>query len=114
MDKQYTGIVVKESLEDNRTINELEVKRVEMSKSEDPADRWHMYKVIVSKGDIDKLAKTIKQGWYMHFWKGRQVIAIFRGKRFMFNFDDQETWQPVLEYGRSLGIPEEQLDFPID
>lgn len=114
MDKEYKGIIVGESLEDNRIINELEVKQIEISNSEDPADQWHMYTVTISKDVFHKLSNNIKQGWYMHFWKDRQVIAIFRDKQFEFDFDDKTTWQPVLEYGRSLGIPEEQLDFPID
>lgn len=114
MDQNYKGIIVEESLEDNRIINELDVKRIEISKSEDLADRWHMYTVIVSKEDIDRLAKNIKPGWYMHFWKDRQVVAVFRDKQIEFNFDDKSTWKPALDYGRSLGIPEEQLDFPID
>lgn len=114
MVRDYKGIIVEESLEDNRIVNEFDIQRVEISNSENSTDRWHMYTVMVSRVDIDRLAKSIKQGWYMHFWKGREVIVIFRDKQFEFNFDDKATWQPVLEYGRSLAIPEEQLDFPID
>lgn len=114
MSKEYKGIVVEESLEDNRLLNGLEVTAVEITKEENPTDRWHLYKVRASKQDIERLSKGIKSGWYMHFWKGRNVIALFKDRRFEFNFDDKSTWKPVLEYGRSLGIPEEELDFPID
>lgn len=114
MEKEYKGIIVEESLEDNRILNDLEILKVRISKAENPADRWHLYTVKVSREKIEKLSKNIKLKWYMHFWKGRDVIVIFKDKQFEFNFDDKSTWSPVLEYGKSIGIPQEQLDFPID
>lgn len=68
----------------------------------------------VSEEDINKLAKNIKPKWYMHFWEGRTVIAIFKDKKFEFDYDNKSEWIPVIDYGLSLGIPKEQLDFPID
>jgi len=111
---EYKGVIVEESLEDNRILNDFKIIDFRISKEENPADRWHLYTVQVSKEDIVRLSKNIKQKWYMHFWKGRNVIAIFKDKKFEFNFDDKSTWKPVVEYGLSLGIPKEQLDFPID
>lgn len=114
MNKAYKGIIVEESLEDNRMLNELEVISIEITKEENPNDRWHLYTVRVSKEDIGRLSKNIKQKWYMHFWKDRNVIAVFKNKKFEFNYDNKSTWESTLKYGRSLGISEEQLDFPID
>lgn len=112
--KEYEGIIVEESLEDNRILNDFKIVDFRISKEENPTDRWHLYTVQVSEEEIVLLSKSIKPKWYMHFWKGRNVIAIFKDKKFEFNFDDKSTWKPVVEYGLSLGIPEEQLDFPID
>lgn len=114
MKYEYKGIVVEESLEDNRILNDLEVVKFKITEEENPSERWHLYTVKVSKQDIEKLSKNIKQKWYMHFWKGKNVIAIFKDKAFEFNLDDKLTWKPVINYGLSLGIPKEQLDFPID
>jgi len=50
----------------------------------------------------------------MHFWNDRDVIAIFHGKKFEFNYDDKSLWAPAVEHGLSIGIPKEQLDFLID
>jgi len=112
--KEYKGIIVEESLEDSRIINDVELIKVEITSEENPTERWHLYTVMVSKEEIEKLSKNIKQKWYMHFWKDRNVIAIFKDNIFEFNFDDKSTWEPVVNYGLSLGIPKEQLDFPID
>ena len=40
--------------------------------------------------------------------------AVFPGKTFRFIHSDKATWQPAVEYGRSISIPEEQLDFIIE
>jgi len=112
--KEYRGVIVEESLEDNRILNEVKIDAVRISRQEDPSDRWHLYTVRVSDELIMKLAENIKDKWYMHFWKEREVIAIFKKETFKFNYDDRATWEPAVKYGLSIGIPKEQLDFPID
>ena len=114
MEKEYTGIIIMESLTDDRVLSDLEFLDFKVTKEDNPVDRWHMFKVKVSLEDIEKLSNIIKNKWYMHFWKGRDIIAIFKGKQFKFNFDNKETWKDAVEYGKSIGIPEEQLDFPIN
>jgi hypothetical protein len=49
----------------------------------------------------------------MHFWNGNEVIAVFKDKSFEFMYDRKETWKSAVEHGRSLGIPEEQLNFVV-
>jgi hypothetical protein len=68
----------------------------------------------VSQEEILELEKIIKQGWYAHFWNGKEVIAVFRNKTFSFVHNNKSTWKPAVNYGLSLGISREQLDFPID
>ena len=114
MIKDYKGIIIEESLSDNRILNGLEIIKIEISKEDNPQDRWHLYTVRVSEEDINELSKNIKPKWYMHFWKGKEVIAIFKDKKFEFNYDNKSERTPVVNYGLSLGIPKEQLDFPID
>lgn len=115
MDKDFTGTIIEESLEDNRILNELEIVSFRISDSENSADRWHLYTVKVSKEEIEKLSKYLKNGrWYMHFWENRDVVAVFKDKIFRFNYDDKSTWKPAVDYGLSVGIPIEQLDFLIN
>jgi len=115
MEKLFKGVVIEESLEDNRILNELEIVGFRISSDETPQDRWHLYTVKVSEEDIVKLSKCIKSGkWYMHFWSGRDVIAIFKNKKFEFNYDDRDTWKDAVDYGLSVGTPQEQLSFVIE
>ena len=52
----------------------------------------------------------------MHFWNETEdkIIAVFKNKIFIIEAKDQSTWQQAIEYGHSLGIPSEQLDFLIN
>lgn len=72
-----------------------------------------MYEFNVSKGEIEELSGHIIEDWYMHFWEKSDIIAIFKNKISKFNYENKETWKAVLDYGHSIGIPDEQLDFPI-
>ena len=111
---EKTGIVVEESLIDSRILNDFRITKVRISGHEAPEDRWHLYQVIATEQEIDRLSKNIKESWYMHFWSGSQITAIFQNRIFEFDYEKKETWNDVIQYGLSRNIPIEQLDFPIE
>ncbi len=112
--KDYKGVIIEESLIDNRQLNNLEIISLEITPEENPAERWHIFKVHASKDDIDKLSKNINdKKWYIHFWKGKDVVLLFKDRIFEFTWDNEDAKREVIKYGLSLGIPEEQLDFSI-
>ena len=111
----YKGIIISESLSKPSIIKEFKVYKAKITEEQKPEDVWHMYWVKASIKQIKQLSKEIKQGWYTHFWNNKkEVRVIFKDKIFKFNFDKKETWKPAVEYGKYLGIPEYQLDFPIE
>jgi len=113
--KDYEGCVVEEGLDDNRVINQLEVVGVYITSSDIPEKRWHLYTVRVDMPAIELLSRSVKKGkWYIHFWKGREVVVVYRDKIFKFNYDNKATWKDAVEYGLSIDIPLKQLDFLID
>ena len=111
---KFKGVIIEESLVDNRMLNDLEIIAFRISKEENPSERWHLFTVLVSEEDMGKLSQLILDKWYMHFWSGNNIVAIFKGKKFEFKCDDKSTWEPVVQYGLSIGIPKEQLDFPTE
>lgn len=113
---KYTGTIIEENLEDNRILNTFEIISFRITNDDDPLERWHLYKVKAEKEKILALSQSLKQGtWYAHFWdENKNIIAVFRNKFFEFNYDDKSSWTPAVEYGKSLGIPVEQLDFVIE
>ena len=110
---KYRGIIIEESLNDNRILNNMAILKMHISGNEQKSDRWHLFEVEIEEEYIETVSNQIFDGWYAHFWHGTDIIAIFANKKMRFNYLDKKTWNDVLEYGRKLNIPEEQLDFPI-
>ncbi len=114
---KWKGVIISESLEEPTLLNEFEVYKARISKRDELIDdqrnrgRWHLYWVYATDNQIEALSHQIKKGWYAHFWKGQKLLATFRSKKFEFHLRDKSTWKEAIEYGKSVGIPEEQLDF---
>lgn len=112
---KYKGTIVQESLTDDRILNELDIVGLKITDEDNPSNRWHLFTVLATEGEIKKLSNYLKpEKWYAHFWNGDNVIAIFPKRVFNFKHSDKSTWKEAVEYGKSIGIPEEQLDFLIE
>ena len=106
----YKGTIVENSLKDTSVLSELTV-----TKTWRDGD-WTLYNVIISEDQISGLAKCLNNGpWYIHLWKEGtdEVRVIFKEKIFTIKHSDKSTWTSAVSYGKSIGIPEQQLDFPI-
>ena len=111
MNKDYKGVIIEESLEDNIVLNNFNIVGFMITDDVIFSERWHLYTIQVSREEIEQVSKLIKSGWYAHFWKNRNVIVVFKDRIFELNYDDKTSWKPAVEYGLSLGIPKEQLIF---
>jgi len=117
MNEKYRGIIIRESLSNPSILEDIKIVSEHTEPDQDnPNEIWHTYTVEISRDMIKELQPYLKQegGWYMHFWKGRDVVVVFRDKMFEINYDDKSTWEEVVNYGLSMGVPKEQLDFLID
>jgi len=110
---KYRGIIIEESLNDNRILNNMTILKMHITGQEQKNDRWHLFEVEIEEDFIENISREIFEGWYAHFWHETDVIAVFANKIIKFNYMDKNTWKEVMEYGKILNIPEEQLDFPI-
>jgi len=117
----FKGIIISESLNEPSLINQFKIYKAEISKEEESIPnenrkaRWHLYWAKASMKQIKQLSKEIKQGGYTHFWNSKkEVKVIFKDKIFKLQFDNKSSWKDAVEYGKSIGIPEYQLDFPIE
>ncbi|HEY4482642.1 MAG TPA: hypothetical protein VI953_00505 [Candidatus Paceibacterota bacterium] len=107
----YKGTIIENSLVDKEILKEVKVGKSYSSGS------WILHDVFVTKDQISVLSKSLADGpWYIHLWEpGKDdVKVIYRDKVFDIKFSNKSTWADAVEYGKSLGIPEEQLDFPVD
>lgn len=110
-EKVYKGIIIEESLIDSKYLNEIEIINTKIAHN----GEWTLRTVNITKEEIEYLSDKIKSdSYYMHFWNNRDIIVVFKNKTFEINYDNKETWKDAIEYGISIGIPKEQLDFPIE
>ena len=108
---KWKGCIVEESLEDNRILNEIEIVKVRITIEEEREKRWHLYNVLLSEKEIEKIHLLLKKGWYIHFWKDDRIMVLFKDKKFSLDANDKSTWKEAITYGLSIKIPREQLDF---
>jgi hypothetical protein len=97
-------------LRDKNILEQLTVEKLWES------DDWTLDRVLVREDQIPMLAASLDDGpWCMHLWQERNgdVIVIFKDKTFIIEHADKSTWADAVAYGKSIGIPEEQLDFVI-
>ena len=108
--KNYHGIIVDKSQYDESIFTELKILGSKTS-----SQGWILYKIEVSPEEIDKTIRKLQQNmvlgsFYCHFYRNAELIVVFKEKIFRIT-PDKLTWKEVIEYGKSLRIPEKQLDF---
>lgn len=110
----YKGQIVAESLKDREILNNIKVLSIKETDDENVSDRWHIYSVIVTEEEICIVEQQIKEHWYAHFWDDTKLIVLFTNKKFICEVKDKISWQLAINYGMSVGIPKEQLNFLMD
>jgi hypothetical protein len=76
-----------------------------------------LHEVLIEKEWAERLGNYLNEGpWYVHFWEpgSDNVLVVFKNKNFWIKHSDKNTWVEVIKYGKSIGIPDEQLDFLVD
>ncbi len=99
-------MIIQESLTDQSILEPFKIIKTESTSRDDADGGWNILTVEGPIEAIHNLAAFIKVGtWYAHFWNRNELIIVFKDKV----ITDR---QKAVAYGRSIGIPEQQLDFP--
>ncbi|OGC89069.1 hypothetical protein A3D70_01605 [Candidatus Adlerbacteria bacterium RIFCSPHIGHO2_02_FULL_54_18] len=116
----FTGTLIKESLDkedlwDSLPLTDFETEMLKEHAPDQPSV-WHLAQLNIEDVDIKKiskeLSKSLKQGtWYVDFSDRATVYIVFAGKIFKYPKGDLEKRKEAQAYGRSLGIPERQLNW---
>ncbi len=107
----FKGIIIENSLTDKSILKDLDIEKTWQEGD------WVLHSVKIEKEKLLDLSKVLDDGpWYIHLWEtGKDEIrVIFKDKIVTISSTDKSTWQEAISYGKSIGIPEEQLDFPIE
>src|ERR1700746_868561 len=100
----YKGTIVENSLKDKTILEKIQITKT--WKDED----WILHDVLVKEGDLEKLGQALADGpWYMNFWipDSDEMKIVYKNKIFNIKISDKSSWTDALNYGRSIGIPEE-------
>lgn len=104
------GVIVENSLRDKSVLEKLTITQTRQEGD------WVLHDVETTEAQALLVQDVINDGpWYVHFWKegGEDIIVVFKDKVFRITRGDQETWKEAVAHGRSLGIPDAQLDFAV-
>ena len=115
----WKGYLIEESLDSKDVLSLVNILSTKVEELSDVAEGqpniWHTHKIEVSNDIVDEFQKTaencLKEKWYMDISSDDEAIVIFKGKSFRAKKNDREAIDKIKEYGKSLGIPEKQLDF---
>ena len=106
--ENYHGIIVNVSQKDKSIFDRLKIL------GEKKLWSWILYKVEIKPKELKKRIKELQEnmteGFYFHFYRNNELIVVFNKKVF-YAKTDKSTWNEIIEYGKSLKIPEKQLDF---
>ena len=77
---------------------------------------WGLYGIKVDRNDFESVVASIQshmksdKPFYNHLYDDEMLIVIFRERIFHMT-THASSWKDVKQYGLTLGIPEQQLDF---
>ncbi len=111
MSELFTGVVVEESLTDNRAVNELMILSVTVTDEDDPAHRWHVYTVTANLKAIERLSVYLREDWHTHFWNRDELVIVYGGRILRCRRDEAKGAAAALSCGLTAGVPPERLLF---
>jgi len=78
---------------------------------------WTLIDFAAEDSETDRLASSFADalddpGWYADFRTDAETFVVYPGRIFRYPRGDSAGRTAAQRYGRALGIPEEQLDWP--
>jgi hypothetical protein len=120
-----TGGLIAESLRvgavlDGVTLIVSKISRAELGDVEAGQPRtWTFIDFEAADEDADLLASRLEHvldhdgGWYCDFRNNDETFVVFADRTFRYPRGDDNGRTRAAEYGRSVGVPEGQLDWPV-
>jgi hypothetical protein len=80
---------------------------------------WTFLEFDAPDDDADRLSRALegvlehRGGWYCDFRTDEETFVVFAGRTFRYRRGDAAGRAAAADYGRSVGVPEAQLDWPV-
>lgn len=114
----YSGLIIKESLKDERILDSVEIEAVEIWKTDNTPRYWTAITFSSNIEDFpERLSKALaffsESGmiWYVDFQNEEYKYIVLRDKMLKYRRGDDEEKKSVFEKCVELGIKKEQLDW---
>ena len=113
----WKGVIIEESLDDKSLFNLVTTIKTEEAtlEEEEKKETLHFHNIILDEDKKDEFIKkakrSIKQGWYIHICLNGRMVVIFKDRSFEFTESEQDKIKQAHEYGLSIGIVKEQMEF---
>jgi hypothetical protein len=114
---EYHGIVINVSQKNKSILKKLDV----IGKKAFNFNTVILLKIRVPKENLEETIQQLQTNmrdrflwwfhdFYFHFYNDQELIVVFKNRIFRVT-PDPKTWDEMVAYGLSLGLPEKQLDF---
>lgn len=106
----YHGIIIDQQFKDKSFPESFKVFAKKQSGS------WGIYGIEIEDSGVEQAIRKIQENmrsdeaWYAHLYNDEELTVIFKDEVFRVK-PHISSWKPIIEYGKKLNIPEEQLDF---
>ncbi|WP_055617416.1 hypothetical protein [Streptomyces phaeochromogenes] len=117
------GVLIAESLRAGAQLTGIPLRitkltRVEMTDpGQDQPRLWTLLDFAADELEAERLADQLASslsstgGWYTDFHTSRETFVVFADKVFRYPRGHAEGRREAQDYGRSVGVPEQQLDW---
>lgn len=114
----YEGALIKESITDENILDLMEIKKVELWKTEGKTKYWTvLFFTSKHKNFPEEISKVMKSGdtsnenWFVDFKSDGIKYIVFKNLILNYRIGNQEEKRLVCERCRELGIPDNQMQW---
>lgn len=124
-DMSASGTLIAEGISRDKPLVEvaIQVRRISRADLGDESAEqpltWTLIEFEVEDQVVANLAKALSRsldpsgGWYCDFRTDAESFVVFAGRAFRYPRGEAEARAEAAAYGRSVGVPELQLDWPV-
>jgi hypothetical protein len=120
----FNGSLIMESLRVGTKLSDLNLVVREIYRfqpegtSADQPNVWSVLELEIEDDDAPRIAQAFadvltQPGWYADFRSDAETYVVFPGRVFRYARGDETGRAEAQTYGRTLGVPEKQLDWPV-
>jgi hypothetical protein len=120
-----TGTLIAESLRVGAEIAGVTLRATKVARSPlgdveaGQPEVWTIVEFEVADEEAERLTASLEAalqaegGWYCDFRSDDETVVVFTGRSFRYRRGEPAGRTTAIEYGRSVGVPEAQLDWPV-